>query len=390
METLSQADLRALVDQSEAPCVSLCMPMHRANAPEVQQDPIRLKNLLRQTEERLVEQGKLKAPAIEKMLAPAWEIVEDTMFWHNRSDGLAMFISPSLFRYYRLPIELDESLIVNDRFHIRQLLRLSTGDGEFYLLALSQDEVRLLKGSRFSITDIELKDMPTNLAEALKYDDFQKETTLHGGTTQGRATRGAAVFQGHGVGPGDNTRQAHDSLLRYFREVDRGLHEMLRGSNAPLILAGVEYLFPIYREANTYPHLVPEGVTGNPELLSADELHTRAWHLIEPYFAAEIQRAAAQYKNLSGTGKASSDISDIAAAACNGKVASLFISHNDHLWGTFDPESNNVELAADNTSGADDLLDFVAIQAIRNGAVVYAVDPEAIPDDSPVAAVYRY
>jgi hypothetical protein len=390
MKTLSQADLKALVDQSEAPCVSLFIPMHRANAPEVQQDPIRLKNLLRRTEERLVEQWDMKASAIEKMLAPAWEIVNDTMFWRNRSDGLAMFISPSLFRYYRLPIQLDEALIVNDRFHIRQLLRLSTGDGEFYLLALSQDEVRLIKGSHFSITTIELKDMPTSLAEALKYDDFQKETSLLGGTIQGRATHGAAIYQGHGVGPSDNTSQPHDSLLRYFREIDRGLHEMLRGHTAPLVLAGVEYLFPIYREANTYPNLVTEGVAGNPELLSAEELHARAWHLVQPYFTADMHRAATQYKNLSGTGKASSDINDVAQAAYTGKVASLFISHNEHLWGTFDPESHNVELAEDNTNGADDLLDFVAIQAIRNGATVYAVDPDAIPNGASIAAVYRY
>jgi len=30
------------------------------------------------------------------------------------------------------------------------------------------------------------------------------------------------------------------------------------------VLAGVEYLFPIYQEANT-PDLVEEGITGNPE-----------------------------------------------------------------------------------------------------------------------------
>jgi hypothetical protein len=30
------------------------------------------------------------------------------------------------------------------------------------------------------------------------------------------------------------------------------------------VLAGVEYLLPIYREANTYPHLLAEGIHGNP------------------------------------------------------------------------------------------------------------------------------
>jgi len=42
---------------------------------------------------------------------------------------------------------------------------------------------------------------------------------------------------------------------------------------APLVLAGVEYLFPIYQEANTYPDLVEEGITGNPENLKPEELH---------------------------------------------------------------------------------------------------------------------
>lgn len=38
------------------------------------------------------------------------------------------------------------------------------------------------------------------------------------------------------------------------------------GTNMPpLVLAGVEYLLPIYRRANTYPYLLDGGVTGNPE-----------------------------------------------------------------------------------------------------------------------------
>jgi hypothetical protein len=389
METLSQAELKALVDSSEAPCVSIFIPTHRAGA-DIQQDPIRLKNLLRQAEERLQQDWAMRSPETQKMLAPAWELVDDTLFWHYQSDGLAVFISPTQFRYYRLPVDFEESLIVNDRFHIRHLLRLFTGDGEFYLLALSQDEIRLFKGSRYSISQIALKDMPTSLAEALKYDDFQKQPSFHGGTAQARATRGAAVHHTHGIGPADYADQAHDELLRYFREVDRGLHEMLSGNTAPLVLAGVEYLFPIYRDANTYPHLLKEGVTGNPELLNAEDLHKKSWHLVEPYFAAEMQRAATQYRNLSGTGKTSSDITEVAPAVYTGKVGSLFIARNQHLWGTFDPQNHTVALASEQSSGTDDLLDFVAIQAIRNGATVYAVDPESVPDDSPIAAVYRY
>ncbi|MCE2703319.1 MAG: hypothetical protein LW859_39355 [Anabaena sp. 49633_E8] len=55
--------------------------------------------------------------------------------------------------------------------------------------------------------------------------------------------------------------------------VDSALHKKLRGEKAPLILAGVEYLLPIYRQANTYPYLAETGITGNAEILKMQELN---------------------------------------------------------------------------------------------------------------------
>jgi hypothetical protein len=41
-------------------------------------------------------------------------------------------------------------VVVSDRFHLKPLLPLLTGDGKFYLLTLSQeDEVKFFEGSRF-------------------------------------------------------------------------------------------------------------------------------------------------------------------------------------------------------------------------------------------------
>jgi hypothetical protein len=43
-------------------------------------------------------------------------------------------------------------VVVTDRFHIKPLLPLLSGDGRFYVLALSQSEVRLLQGTRYSVS----------------------------------------------------------------------------------------------------------------------------------------------------------------------------------------------------------------------------------------------
>jgi hypothetical protein len=88
----------------------------------------------------------------------------------------------------------------------------------------------------------------------------------------------AAMFHGHGVGKDD----AKDNILRFFHLLDQGLYALLGKESAPLVLAGVDYLFPIYREANSYPHLMERGIAGNPEGLKGEELHEQGWRIVEP------------------------------------------------------------------------------------------------------------
>jgi Bacterial archaeo-eukaryotic release factor family 7 len=155
------------------------------------------------------------------------------------------------------------------RYHLKPLLPLLAGDGRFYVLALSQNEVRLLGASRYSTDEVKLgDDVPESLADALKLDEPEKQLQFHTGSSGDGGAGRSAVFHGHGA-----KDDSKDNILRYFRKIDRGLRDVLKGQEAPLVVAGVDYLLPIYREANTYSGLVEEGTTGNPEELSVEELH---------------------------------------------------------------------------------------------------------------------
>ena len=211
MELLSRAELETLIEEPEGLCVSIFLPTHRAGA-QTQQDPIRLKNLLREAEEQLLAK-ELRAPEAEELLRPARELLDDSVFWRHQSDGLAAFLSAGVFRYYRLPPNFEDLVIVADRFHLKPLLPLLTGDGEFYVLALSQNEVRLLRATRHSVSEVELEDVPESLADTLRYDDQEKQLQFHTGTAGGRGGR-AAIFHGHE--PDD----PKDNILRYFRQID--------------------------------------------------------------------------------------------------------------------------------------------------------------------------
>jgi hypothetical protein len=233
---------------------------------------------------------------------------------------------------------------------------------------------------------VELEDIPASLAEYLRYDAPERQLQFRGKGPTGAGGRQHAVFFAHGVGPDDSK----DDICRYFQQIDKGLKEVLGQNRAPLMLAGVDYLRSIYREVNSYPNLLGEGIIGNPELLSPEELYTRAWKLVQPRFLKAQKEALSQYKQLAGTGRTSRQIEEIVPAAAQGRVEKLVVAPDVQVWGDYLPDRGSVELHKERTAASEDLLDRAAIETLLNGGAVYTVEPEAVPDSSPIVALLRY
>jgi hypothetical protein len=363
-------------------CVSLFMPTHRAGR-EMEQDPIRFKNLLRAVEDRLMAQG-LRALEVQEILKAPRRLLADRSFWQRQSDGLAVFFSADTFHFFRLPLALKELVVVANRFHVKPLLPILASDGIFYILALSQKQVRLLEGTRHTVDEVNLEGVAQSLSEAFPDPSSDKQLQFHTGTPAGSGNRPAAFF-GH-----DSSNETKDRLLRWFRMIDRQLRDLLPEGHSPLVLAGVDSLWPIYREANTHPYLMEGGLAGNPDGLRPGALHAQAWALVEPVFNQARQEAAAKYRQLAGTGQTTTDVKEAVSAAHQGRVDELFVAVGVQVWGHFEPEQDRVHLHEPPEPGDEDLLDLAAIQSLIKGGTVYAVLPEEVPDQAPLAAVLRY
>lgn len=387
MDILTKEELKRLTGDTDGIRISIYLPTHRAGK-ETQQGAIRLKNLLRKAEEMQPESG-LRPPEFRALLEPAQKLVADARYWQSQSDGLAVFLSDQGIRSYRLPISFDEQAVVGRRFHIKPLLPLFAADGHYFILAISQKEVRLLQSSRYSVSAVDIPSVPENIDGALQFDDIGRQLQFHTRTSPSVGEgRRQAMFHGHGAGVDDDK----SNLLRYFYQIDKGLQEVLRDEHAPMVLAGVGYLFPIYREANTYPNLLDEGVEGNPEELSAAELQRRSWEIVQPHFTQEQREAMEKYRQLLNikNSQASDDLEKVVPAAFNGQVDTLFVALNAHRWGTFDARSMEVELHREPEAGDDDLVDFAAVQTFLNGGNVYALKPGSMPGKHSLAAILRY
>jgi hypothetical protein len=382
MYPLSKEDLKVLLDKQGGLCISIFMPTYRTGM-EIQQNQIRFKNLIRNTEDKLLA-SNVRPREIKTFLEDAQALTNNVTFWRHQSDGLAIFVTTGFFRSYCLPIHFEEMIFVTDRFHIKPLLPLLRGDEHFYILALSQNAVRLLEGTKHSIKEIDLESIPKSLAKALAYDEPEKQVRFRAGTPGG-GDKGTMV-SGHGADI-DDTK---DNLLKYFRQIDKGLRSFLKDERAPLVVAGVDYLFPIYKDTNTYPNLMEGGISGNPEGMSTENLHRQAWQIVGPYFQRAESDALAQYRQSLGTGLTSKHIEEIVPAAYHGRVGLLFVALGHHQWGTFNLEKDEVLLQQEIEAGSEDLLDFAAIQTFLNGGTVLALPQEKMPGEELLAAVFRY
>jgi len=382
MYSLSGEELRGLIEKQSGLCVSMFMPTYRTG-PESQQNPIRFRNLIRKTEDKL-HAFNLRPQEIKALLEPAQALAGNVFSSRRQSDGLAIFLSGNLLRFYCLPILFDELIFVGDRFHIKPLLPLFHGEERLYILALSQNSVRLLEGTKYSAKELEVEGIPKSMSDALSYEEPEKQIRFRSGK-HGGGDRGA-MLSGHGADIDDSK----DNILKYFRQIDRGLRNFLKDERAPLVLAGVDYLFPIYKDANTYPYLMEDGISGNPEGISAEHLQKQAWEIANPYFRKEENDALAQYGQSSGTGLTSDDIKEIVAAAFDGRVGLLFVAVGCHQWGIVSPQKNEIVLQQEMGTGSDDLLDIASIQTFLNGGKVFAIHQEKMPGNKLLAAVFRY
>ncbi|MBD3162305.1 MAG: hypothetical protein GF346_08225 [Candidatus Eisenbacteria bacterium] len=384
MEPIAKQELNELF-QHRGPCVTIYLPTHR-KGPEVQQNPIRLKNLLRKAEEKLLAMPMRPSDA-EPLLKPAQALISDVHFWRHQADGLAVFLGSGLTRYVRATEPFEELVVASERFHLKPLLRSLSGDGRFFVLAASKNSLRLIEGTRESAREIELEDVPRSLADAMKYEDPEKQLQFRTTTSHQGGPR-PALFHSHGGGTDDAERKKE--IVRYFHQVDDGIREFLKEGRDPLVFAGVDYLFPLYREANSYPALLDQPVLGSPDELSAEDLHRKAWEIVRPHFQRRREEASDLLRERAGTGRTADSIEEVVVAARRGRVDSLFVAVGERIWGSLDEEKEEVALNGEPSPGDEDLLDRAAMETIRHGGQVYALKREEMPLDRSVAAVFRY
>ena len=244
-----------------------------------------------------------------------------------------MFVEGDFVRYYRLPLTLPELAVVTPRFHLKPLLPIFTNDLLFYVLALSMNDIRCFECTPFAEQLCDVPEMPESMADALWADDREKSLPVPSFASTGGVTSRCL--------PRQLRIDKRNELLRYFQQVDRPLSAYLGDSQAPLVLAAVDYLVPIYREASSYREIINRRLGGDPEELRPEELRARAWEIAGERIESQIAADAARYAEMKGNGRTTNRAAEAAVAAANGRADVAFVATGVQEWGRFDQAANS-------------------------------------------------
>lgn len=366
---------------SALPMVSLYLPT-ALQFDDRKQNEIRVKNGLA-VAERELEARDVPSRDIRRLLDPVRQVSVDETIWKTHDAGFAFFACAEFTRHTGLPIAVRELTVVSSRFHVKPLFTALDRSQSFYVLALSQNAVRLFLGNRDSLSQVELGDeVPKSLMDAKGYELSDRQHQFH---TVHR-DENAPIFHGHGAGEDDTGVE----ITQYLAAVDDGLKAYWGTGDVPVLLAGVDSLVADFRRISGHEGLVGEQVSGNAEHLSASELHAKAWPLVRDRLEDRTGGVLERIVHGDGDMPASRQLQDVVRAASDGRVDTVFVALDRECWGRYDETERRITLHDDPEPGDYDLLDRAAADAFLRGGEVHAIPAERIPGPGTTIARLRY
>jgi hypothetical protein len=366
----STKDLKPILG-SNGPCISIYLPVgENAKANELE-----WRELLRQIEPKAPERDFLEPLTDFEAVLPEGP---------RQGQAIGVFRSADLFRTVWLDKRVPAHAVVGPHFYVRPLLPEVTRHKTFYILALSQKNVRLLRCTTHSSEEVQFPE-----ATPKSYDDYM-HSAKPDHVLDNRASGGPDIGAGAVMfGTSSDREDKGEYLAHFYRQIDKGLGEVLRGENDPGVLAGVEYEIALYRSVSKFPRLAEEAVEGAPNSLKAGEMHARAIDAIQRCYERKVDKALAEYNHKVGGG-GTNRLKDVVTAAHDGRVLTLLVSDSLQSTGVFDEATHSVKGRATGTTEDEDLVNDAVVQTILHAGQILVAPNSKMPQGAPVAAIYRY
>ncbi len=361
---MNRHDIRQLQQIKRYPSLTLTIPTHRT-APANQQDPIRLKNVVRSAAARLLDEfGKREA---EPLLIRLDHLVERVNF-RQSMDGLAVFVNHDFGQTFHLPFALKERVVIDETFFTRDLVFALNRTPRYWVLALSEKPTRLFQATRHGLSEIEEGGFP------MFHEGPGGEEPLPGG---------------YGIEKSSYRDERH---RQFFRKVDAALKPFLAADPLPMVVVGVDRFLSFFSEVSGHREVVLTTVTGSHDKTSPHELGKLIWPEVKSRFAEERDKVMDELGRAISERKLVSTVGEVWRLAHEGRGRLLLVEEDFHFPARVDATGMHITPAEDSTSPdvIDDAVDEIIETVLDKQGRVQFVDNGKLKDHQRIALLLRY
>ena len=354
------AQLKTLKDIRTEGCVTLVLNTHRTK-PDNLKDEILLKNLATEAEQRLNEQfDKRFVGAIMNNLN---EVIAEIDHNYNL-ESLVVFANAEMADFARLPLAVENRVVIDETFATRDLVRAMHQDVSYYVLALSRQGARLIEAHTDKVVR-ELREL------------FPMKNRLW--TTSKKKQSMAA---------------GSDVLIEeFFNRVDKAMNAMTAENPLPVYLATETRNFDHYMAIADNKERIVGHINQNRDDEKAHHIVSAIWPQIQTETKKRQQDRITELKQAVSSNKFVSDLNEIWNALHEGQGQTLFVKKDYFQHATVDQEGNITPLNGDLPKDKviiDDLVDEMIETNLAFGGDNVFISGDELNEFQNIALVTRY
>ncbi len=340
-------------------CVSIIFNTHRTK-PSYQKDEINLKNYVNEIEKKLSDKYS------KKFVLPIMKNLNKVVASINHSfnlESMIIYANSDFSEYTRLPIEVEDRVVIDYSFATRDLIRAMHSESAYYVLVLSRQKARLIEAYG---------------------DKVVKELTGEFVMTNFLFTTDKSKL---------STNKGQDNLIEeFFNRVDKNVMLAIKNHNLPILLVTETRNFFHYKKIADKKEFIIGHINGNKDKETARNIISDAWQVMLPLIKEKNALRIKELEKAVSEGKFLSDTNEIWNAIQHGKGRTLFVKK-----GYFQPviiQGNHIKLTnslrRDSENFINDIIDEMIEQTMSFGGDVIFMEGDELKEFNNLALLLRY
>jgi len=364
VQELTKEFSAVLRSQNHLPCISIIMPFEPKMSLKTELD-YKLKLAADKVKtDLLAEYAPEKALPLLKKL----QLVIRELNYNTHKKTIAIFVSPLIEKVYYLDIPIEEKIIIDSSFEIRDLVYSKKQIHKYLLVELSSKSTKIYLGNGSHFVEV-ISNAAENIA-AYKRDLPEKVANTS-----------------------DNNKIKEQLLDKFLKHTDNGLSLLLQAYQLPLFVMGAEKTIGHFKKITSNAKHVIEYIHGNFEHKTEEELY----EIMAPFVAdwkkviqADLLNQVAQAINLH---KISIGFNEVWETASHKRGKLLIVEKNfiyPAVEGSFSNTIGRQDKLLKNAFYIKDAVDDLIEKVLANGGDVEFVDEYLLKQYNSIVLIEQY